>query len=141
MAVALLADAQALVSQFLRSRSEITTLVGQRVYSHIPANDAAYPLLRVVRIAGAPVYSVPFFFDEAWFQIDAFGGTTAQAWTLAATTQAVLTELPSYSTNLGLVTGVRFGSFAEQDDDNFSPPKPRWRFDFTAFVRSPSSVR
>lgn len=138
MAVELLADSQAIVSQFLRSRSEITALVGQRVVSHLSA-DQTYPALRVLRIAGSPVYSVPFFFDEAWFQIDAFGGSTAQAWTLAATAQAVLTELPSYSTALGQVTGVRFGSFANQDDENFSPPKPRWRFDVRVFVRSPSS--
>lgn len=130
----LLVDAQALVSQYLRSRSEVTALVGQRVVSHLAA-DQVYPALRVVRVAGAPVYSVPLFFDEAWFQVDAFGGTTAQAWTLAATAQAVLTELPSYSTALGQVTGVRFGSFAEQDDEAFSAPKPRWRFDVTVWTR------
>lgn len=137
MTVTLLPDAQAIVSQYLRSRSEITALVDQRVVSHLARDPESqtYPVLRVVRIAGAPVYSVPLFLDEAWFQIDAFGGTTAQAWTLAATAQAVLTELPSYNTALGQITGVRFGSFAEQDDDNFSPPKPRWRFDFTAWTR------
>lgn len=138
--VALLADAQAIVSQYLRSRSEITALVGQRVYSHIPGNDVVYPLLRVLRIGGAPVQSDLLFFDAPLFQIDAFGGSAAQAWTLAATAQAVLTELPSYDTALGQVTAVRFGFFAEQDDTDYTPPKPRWRFDAFVYVRSPSSA-
>jgi hypothetical protein len=144
--VDLLADSQAIVSQYLRSRSEITALVAQRVYSHIPrgndgtADPSKFPLLLITRVSGSPVYSVPFFFDAPLFQFDAYGGSTAQAWTIAATAQAVLTELPSYDTALGQVTGVQFGFFAQQDDTDFSPPKPRWRFDCTVYVRSPSSV-
>lgn len=127
----LLPDVEAIVSRFLRDSVDMAALVEDRVYTRIPRN-AGFPLIRLWRVGGAPVYSTPLFLDSALLQIDAFGGSVAQARTLAATAMAVLSDLPGRDG----VTGVVFGSLASDEDAAFDPPKPRYRFDATVYARS-----
>lgn len=127
-------DTEAMVSSFLRSRSEVTTLVAQRVFGELP-KEPSYPAVRITRVAGSPVTDTHLSLDAPLLQLDVFGGTKAQARTIAATCMAVIAELPLTVVDGGYVTGVRFGSLAYQPDDAFSPPKPRYRFDVTVFAR------
>lgn len=135
MAVVLLPDIEAMTSQYLRQHADVTALVADRVVT-ILGKDQQYPAVRITRIAGAPTTSTILVLDEAWLQLDVFGGSQKQARDIAATCQAALKDFPSYASSLGRVTGIRFGSFAYQPDEAFSPPKPRYRFDVIVWTRN-----
>lgn len=135
MALQLLPDVEAFLYRYLGTQPDVAALVAGRVYTRIP-NAPAFPLLRIVRVAGAPVYSAPLFLDNALVQFDAFGGSSVQAFTLAETVRAALAALPGSGDDQLLVTGVTFGTFAAADDDSYDPPKPRYRFDAFLYVRS-----
>lgn len=131
MALPILPDCEALVSAYLRGHEDITALVGDRVYTRIP-RTADWPLIRLWRVGGGPVYNSPLFLDKSLIQIDAFGGSTSQARTLGATAMAVLAKMPGAVPN---ITSVEFGAFASDEDDAFDPPKPRYRFDVSVSAR------
>ena len=95
---------EALVSAFLRDQPEMTDLVGDRIYTAIP-KDATFPLVRVMQLldtpAGAPLYSVAFE-----MQVEAFGGSKAQAWQIASTARALIdARLLGDYPGLGVVNG------------------------------------
>lgn len=131
-----LVDAEALVSQYLRSQSEVTSLVGQRIYTALPA-DPSFPCVRLTRIGGVPKMSRPVHVDSAHLQIDVFGGSKATA---LDTVDAIREELAKVVDEdpvqpLGVVCGVRFGPLAYLPDDAFEKPKPRYALDVTITVR------
>ncbi len=131
-----LVDVEALVSQYLRSQSEVTAYVGQRVYTAMPESKT-FPLVRLTRIGGVPKMSRPMRVDSAHIQIDVFGGSKATA---LDTMDAIRLELSKVvdedSTQpLGVVCGVRFGPLAYLPDTTFEPAKPRYTLDVTVTVR------
>jgi hypothetical protein len=132
VALTILPDVEAIVSAYLRSHPDVAALVSDRVYTRIPRNPT-FPLLRLWRIGGAPVYSTPLMLDAALLQIDAFGGSISQTRTLAATAMAALADLPDGHPN---VRGCDFGALASDEDPSYEPPKPRYRFDVTVYARS-----
>lgn len=83
----LLPDAELLVVNWLRARTEITALVSTRVYTQIPAGPS-FPLIRITRIGGIP--EIRQHLDVARIQVDAWGTSQYQARTVAATAQAAL---------------------------------------------------
>ena len=131
-----LVDVEALVSQYLRSQSEVTAYVGQRVYTALPETKA-YPLVRLTRIGGVPPMSRPLHMDAARLQIDVFGGSKATAFD---TVDAIRQELAKLVDEdpvqpLGVVCGVRFGPLAYLPDESYVPAKPRYAQDVTVTVR------
>ena len=130
---------EALVSAFLRAQPEMTDLVAARIYTAIP-KDATYPLVRVVQLldtpAGAPLYSVAFE-----MQVEAFGGTKAQAWQIASTARALIdARLLGDYPGFGVVNGSTPGALLDLPDEDFTPAKPRWLFSSTIYGRPGATV-
>lgn len=133
MTIQLVPDAEAIVSSFLRGRSEVTALVASRVYTEIP-NSPTFPLVRIYRFGGAPLTSYPLHVDQALLQIDCFGGTKSQARTLAETVRAVLVEAAATTLSGGVVTAATFGPLTYLPDPGYTPAKPRYTTDVTVTI-------
>lgn len=125
-------DAEALVSEYLRSRDAVEALVDERVYTALPKKPD-WPLLLVRRVSGAPVTSRPLHLDAPVLQLDAYGGTKKQALTLVETARAELAEIQGAHA-LGVVSGVQFGPMSWLPDADYTPAKPRYVADVTVFV-------
>lgn len=118
-------DAERLTARFLREHPDIVAIVGDQVVTVIP-NRATFPFLKVTQIAGAPRFSIPLYLDEAYLQIDAYGGPKALARQLIDTARHVIAaELIGTHTE-GVVTGVTFGDLSYIPDDAYEPPQPRF---------------
>ena len=119
-------DVERILSQFLRSSSAVTNLVGQRVYSALP-KECEWPAVRLTRVGGGPV-TVPPRLDLARIQIDVWGGTKAQARIICATVLAVaVTDLPGvYDNGAAVVSAVRSNVSRYQPDTTFTPSRPRY---------------
>lgn len=102
MALRLLPDAELLVVQALRATAEVAALVGTRVYTALPP-DPTYPVVRVTRIGGIP--AIRQHLDVARIQVDAWGTTKKQAFTVATTVQAALHAMVGPHAG-GVVTAV-----------------------------------
>lgn len=133
MTVTLLPDIEALVSRFLREQDEIVDLVDDRVYTALPSSPQ-WPLLRVQRVAGAPIGSRPLHLDAPVVQLDAYGGQKAAARQLIETARAVVAARLEGTHDLGVVSGVRFGSMGWLPDPTYTPARARFVCDFVAFV-------
>lgn len=141
MAVTLLPDAEKTVSAYLRARSEVTALVGDRVYTAIP-NSPTFPLVRLTRVGGTPVHSRPLWVDEALIQVDVFGtvpgetgsGGRRQIHQIAETCRAALVEMADTAHDEAVVDGVSFGPFSWLPDDTYTPARPRFLFDVTVHL-------
>src|SRR5262252_4192079 len=83
MTTPVLADVEAMVTNFLRNTSEVTTVCGDRIYTDMP-HKRTFPLVLVTRIGGNFVINTPLWLDQSTIQLDVFGGTHKQAWTLTA---------------------------------------------------------
>lgn len=135
MTVALLPDIEALVSRFLREQAEIVALVTDRVYTVVP-KDPVWPLLRLQRVAGGPVISRPLRLDAPTVQLDAYGGSKADAQELIETARSVIALRLEGVHDLGVVSGVSFGSMSWLPDPSYSPARARYVADITVYVHS-----
>lgn len=133
----LLPDIEKLVSEYLRSRDEVTDIYDDRVYTELPA-EKAWPLLRVVRIGGAPDSSVPRYLDRPLVQFDSWGGSKSLARRGAETVRAVLDDLPGVHDE-GVVAWVTHGRLLYLPDQSLNPVRPRFTFDAVIGAR-PSTV-
>ena len=138
MSVTLLPDVERLVSNYLRANTDVTALVGQNVYTVMPKNPVAkFPLVRLTRITGAPLFSQPLRYDEAHLQVDCYGGSKQTAWQTAATIASVLAEGGLIGTQAeGVVVNVEVAGLQDLPDDSFDPPQPRWILDVNITARS-----
>jgi Protein of unknown function (DUF3168) len=118
-------DAERLLSRWLRERADIAAIVDDRVYTVIP-NRVTFPFLRITQIAGTPVHSKPLYLDEAYIQLDAYGGPKVQARLLIDTTRQALADEFTGLHAEGSVTGVSFGPLSYIPDDAYEPPQPRF---------------
>ncbi len=134
MTVTLLPDIERLVTDFLRAQAEITTIVGNRVYTEIP-DTPTFPLVRVRRLGGFPVLNRPLYVDAPLVQIEGYAATKGAARLLTETCRAVLAERVEGTHTTGVVAGVSFGSLIWLPDEDFTPPKPRYVSDATLTVR------
>lgn len=136
MTTLVLPDVERIVSTFLRSRTELSTLVDDRVYTEIPrkASDRVFPLVRVSRTGGGATTS-PSFLDRALVSVEAFGGSKYEARQIAATVDAVLDEIAGFTAHGGYSTGSSPGSLRYIPDDSFEPPKPRYLLDRVVYFR------
>lgn len=133
MSLVLLPDAEQLVVAFLLDQPEITELVDDRVFTAIPKKPV-WPLLLVRRVAGAPVTHRPLHLDRPTLQFDAYGGTKKFAYTLAATTRAVIAERIVGAHDAGVVTAVEFGPLSWLPDTTETPARPRYISDADLFT-------
>lgn len=123
----LLPDVEQLLSAFLRDQPEVAAIVGERVYTTLPAAKE-YPLVRLTRFGGSPSFSRPLWLDNAQVQFDCYGGPKKLANTLAETVRAAMaTRLPG-SHDDGYVSRVTFGALSYQPDDTLEPAHPRFIF-------------
>ena len=132
----LIADAERMVSAFLRESPEVVALVGDRVYTAFPANAGNGPLVIVQRFGGSPPFSQPLVLDEAELQVDAYGGSKVVAHELVATVRAVLSTLEGLARPEGVCSAVRFGALQWRPDETFTPSRPRYVADVTVHVRA-----
>lgn len=133
MTLNLTPNTEALVSAFLRDQPEVQTLADDRCYTVIP-KDATYPLLRVTLLLDQPTGGEPLWLTAAQVQVEAFGGTKAQAWTLAVTARSAISERLTGTHDEGVVTGVTSGPLLDLPDEDFTPAKPRFLFTSTLYV-------
>jgi hypothetical protein len=91
MTTAALVDAEMAASRWLRADPGVTALAGDRIYTEAPA-DKAWPMLRVFRVGGDPDPN-PYWLDRPDLQIDAWGGSKRDAYTLLETAMRALRRL------------------------------------------------
>lgn len=134
MTVTLAADVEKIVSAYLRSRSEVTALVSDRVYTEIPS-DATVPLVVLNRLGGAPVRSRQLWLDSARLQFDCYGGSKKTTLTVAETVRACLWDAATATHTGGTVTAVTFGELLWLPDETWlttnGKARPRYLFDAT----------
>lgn len=118
-------NAEARLITYLRSRAEIVALVGAHVYSALPKDFTAWPAIRVTQIDSEPIGRRPVVLHRTYLQVDAFGGSKAQAFTLAATAQA-LVDLDALLADG--ITSADPGRLIDDPDTLYTPARPRWRF-------------
>lgn len=136
--LAILPDAERIVSEFLRGNARVSAIVAERVFTIFPAQAGPEPLLLIQRIGGTVPFSQPLVLDGADLQLDCYGGPKRTAEVLAATTRAVLTELEgTVWPGEGSVSAVRFGSLRWLPDETWSPPRARYVADVTVHIRAP----
>lgn len=138
-----LPDVERLVSAYLRGHPDVVALVGDRVYTAFPSEAGGEPLLLVQRTGGTPPLSHPLVVDEAQLQVDAYGGRKVEAWELLTTTLAAFDELEGAVLPEGSVSAVRQGAIRAQDDDTFTPSRPRFIaiVNLTTRPAAPSAAR
>ena len=127
MTVTLLPNVEALVSEFLRGQSEVAALCSDRVYTALPVG-VEFPAVRVVQFDAEFGTHQPLWVVAPLLQIDAWGGTKAEAYTLAATCMAVMAERLEGGHARGVVSGVRFSGWSDMPDTDYQPARPRFFF-------------
>lgn len=131
----LLPDVERLVATYLRAHADVVALVGDRVYTAFPAQAGGECLVLLQRFGGSPPLSRPLVVDEAQMQVDAYGGTKAQAHEVLVTVLAALAELPDVVTAIGHVSNVGQGARRYLPDETFTPHRPRYVADLTLTTR------
>ena len=127
-------DVERLMSSFLRGETDITDLVGDRVYTELPATKT-WPLVRLTLIDESAVFDRPLYLTSSVIQIDAYGGAKVTAREIADTIRSLLAHSFNGTHDfLGVVTGVSFTSMAYDPDESFQPARPRYRFDVTVWA-------
>lgn len=136
-------DVELVVVTYLRrAGSRIRDLIGvdsngaHRVYTTVP-RAGEFPLLRVVRFGGGPVRSVPLHHGAPALQVDAYGGSKADARRLLDTALAELADIAWHDHDDAVVTGVTIGAARYLPDNDFDPPKPRYSADVTVYIHPP----
>lgn len=134
--VAVLPDAEALLARFLREDVDVAALVGDNVFTALPAGFDAWPAVRLTRVSGGPPWQHPLVLDQPQLQIDVFGGTKEQARLIVDTIRAVADErLPAVHSE-GIVYRVNQGVVSYIPDQTFDPARPRYLFDLTLTTRA-----
>lgn len=128
-------DVELVVVTYLRrTGSRVRALVGDRVYTTVP-KDATFPLLRVVRFGGSAGSSAPLWLTRPALQLDAYGGSKADARRLLDTAFAELADIAYHAHTDAVVTGVTLGSTGRYlPDADHTPPKPRYAGDITVLL-------
>ena len=126
-------DVEQLLATFLRAQTEVTDLVGDRVYTDLP-HDRTYPLVLVQRIGGNHVVQVPMWLDSALVQFDVYGGTHKQAFALMSVCISVIAERAIRAHPEGCVTGVTSDSIAYNPEEDFVDPQGHARPRYTTTV-------
>jgi hypothetical protein len=130
MSLQLLVDAERLVGDYLRAHTDVTALVGDRVYTQNPPN-ADKPYVRFQRIGGRT--EVWRHFERSRITFEAWADSEVDAWEVAATVQAAMKEAEETTHDLGVVTfvGEALGLRNQPDPETNSP---RYLFDALVYM-------
>lgn len=120
-------DAERVVVGFFRAQPELARL-DDRIFTSLPAH-VAWPAARVVRWGGWPALAYPLWLDEAWCQVDIWGGSKAEVSALAGLMRALVDE--RLVAEVPTVAGITFGMLQDSPDSTFEPAKPHFRFDLS----------
>lgn len=136
----LLPNMEAVLSSFLRDQPEIVDLVGDRVYTAIPKNAGAAPLLRITMIGEEKVTSRPLWIVRSAMQFDAYGGTKAQALELARTAEGLIHARAIGEQDGAVIVGVNGGVMVDLPDEEYEPARPRFLFTSTIIAHPVDTV-
>lgn len=127
MTLALLPDAELIVTRFLPAQSEVAAIAEDRVYTEHPKTKT-WPAVRVTRFSGSPIIDRPLHLDAAQLQIDAYAGPRSLSRRLAETCRASIaarligTQHDDNGLPIGVVTGAAFGELRGPTlDDSLTP--------------------
>lgn len=134
-----LPDAELLLVDFLLEQEEIVDAIPHddhvaRVYTVLPSKPT-WPLLRVTRVAGAPVVLRPLVLDNAIIQVEAYGGTKKAAHDLIELVRALVAERVDGVHDAGVVTAYGFGSLSYMPDNSYEPTRARYVADVQLWLR------
>jgi hypothetical protein len=131
-------DAERLVSTFWRAQAEVAALVGDRVYTTLPATKT-WPLVRLQRVGGSttpvPGSEDSLLWDVPLLQVEAYGGPKAVAWQLADVLRATAQQRLAAVHATGWCEQVVLGTTRYLPDPDFEPARPRVVFDLTLYLR------
>lgn len=125
-----LPNAEALVIENLLSMPEVTSsALGRRIYSVVPKSRRTFPLARVSRFGGDPMWSGdPYWIDQPMLQVDCWAdGGMVEAEGLAELLRAACKTMTG-SWPRGVIGRVTVTALIQGADPTFDPPKPRYRF-------------
>jgi hypothetical protein len=132
----LLPDVSRLLSAYLRTVDDVIDLVGERVYTAFPKQVGNQPFVLIQRVGGLPRFAHPLILDIATIQLDAYGGTQAQAHELVATCRAAAVLLRGEQPEqTGNVCDVVAGALRYVPDETYKPPRPRYVSDLEVAVK------
>lgn len=120
-------DIERLLVWWCRDIPEIAAIYGDRIYTEMP-NTPVFPLLRIVRVAGAPTSRLARL-DNPLVQLDSWGGPKVTARDGIATVLAHMAAELVGTHPEGVVTAVEVGSLSYQPDTDLTPPHPRYSAD------------
>ena len=126
-------DVEQLLTNFLRTQTEVTDVVADRVYTDLP-HERVYPMVLIQRIGGAHLINRPLWLDEALVQFDVYGGTHKQAFALMSACLSALAERGIKAHPEGCVTGVTSDSIAYNPEPDFVDDVGHTRPRFTTTV-------
>lgn len=127
-----LPDAELISVVYLRQHSPVTSLVGSRVYTELPAGPT-WPLVKATRTGGPPQSHGTL--DAAFVQVEAYGSTKAEARQVAATVQAAFVDADGFTDSGAYITATEPLSglqWLPDPDDQ----QPRYLFDTAVYVRN-----
>jgi hypothetical protein len=129
--VAVIPDAEPVLVEFFRAQPELAELE-DRIYTALPAHPA-WPAARVVRWGGWPIIAEPLVLDEAWCQVDVWGGSKNEVSRLARLMRALAADR-FVRAHFDVASKVRFGILYDAPDASYQPAKPHFRFDMSVFL-------
>lgn len=126
-------NGEGLVWKFLSEQAELGTLVGgtgnaARIYSTLP-DGVTFPAMRVHLYDSVNVTQRPLWCWDQYLQLEAWGGSKADAHRILGTAVAAMSQRlidwthPDYA---AAVTAVRFQGWRDMPDDTYAPARPRW---------------
>jgi len=122
----ILVDVHGLLVRYLRADTQVSALVGKRVYARNYPDRVTLPACRVEMPAQTGV-SVPapiwWTFDG---QVHCHGTNHQEAMAVAEQVQRALLELENTVQPEGVVQGVNAFGVESGDDTEWTPPKPDW---------------
>lgn len=136
MTQAVAVDVEQMLTRFLRSRTEITALVADRVYTDLPNSDnRTYPLIIVNRVGGGFLYKR--WLESAEMSVACYGTTHKSAQDLAGTVISIVDMLAG-SQPEGVVTKVSVTSTAyvpePESADSSGHARPRFTVSLTVIT-------
>lgn len=123
--ISVLPDGELAVIQYLRSRSEVTTLVpADRITTALPPNPV-YPVVLVKRIGG--IANAWQRIDEPALQVEVVGGSRYQCQALARTVRACILAIYNDTVSEAvLVSASEEVGIQWMPDEVVVPPLPRY---------------
>jgi uncharacterized protein DUF3168 len=122
-------DIESALVAWLRADTATASLCSGRIYSALP-REPTFPALRVTRVGGAPPHDRPLTHDGPLIQLDAWGGTKAQASQLVEAARSRIADAYSRDLGAGIVVGrVAWSNLSYDPDTSYSPARPRFRAD------------